>query len=74
MLIGEGEYNLNALKEVIVTDSYLGLDKNVRKCQNETIYEECLTRYHTNTIVKNCGCLPPTIFQVKIHVVKKVIS
>ena len=27
-LVGEGEYNINALKEFNVTDSYLGLDEN----------------------------------------------
>ena len=29
-LIGEGNYNLNVLKEIDVTDSYLGLDQEVR--------------------------------------------
>ena len=35
-LIGEGEYNLNVLKEIQVTDSFMGLDQNIRKCQNGT--------------------------------------
>ena len=29
MLIGEGDYNLNVLKEVEVTDSYLGLNQDI---------------------------------------------
>ena len=32
---GEGEYNLNVLKEIQVTDSYLELDQNTRGCQNK---------------------------------------
>ena len=66
MLIGEGQYNLHALKEVVVTESYLQLDRNIRRCQNDTIYEECLTNYYTDAMVKNCGCLPPSMSQVKI--------
>ena len=34
-LIGEGEYNINALTEIKVTDSYLGLDEDVRDCQSK---------------------------------------
>ena len=34
-MTGEGEYNLNVLKEIRVTESYLGLDKEFRGCQKE---------------------------------------
>ena len=34
-LIGEGEYNLDTLKEIEVTESYLGLDQYVRECQEK---------------------------------------
>ena len=57
-LIGEGEYNLNALKEVKATDSFLGLDQEVRGCQNEVSLHNCSTRKHINTLIKQCGCLP----------------
>ena len=42
-LIGEGEYNLNTLKDIVVTDSYLGLDMDVRNCQHEEPYVNCTT-------------------------------
>ena len=58
MLIGEGDYNLNVLKEVEVTDSYLGLDLDIRKCQNEEPFDNCTTRQYINTIIQECGCLP----------------
>ena len=56
--IGEGEYNLNDLKEIIVTDSYLGLDENVRGCQNGEPLNNCTTRLYMDTLLRDCGCLP----------------
>ena len=35
MLDGEGEYNLNDVKEIVVTDSYLALEKTIRGCQGK---------------------------------------
>ena len=43
-LIGEGEYNFNALKEIRVTKSYLGLDEDVRGCQDEEPLNNCTTK------------------------------
>ena len=57
-LIGEGNYNLNVLKEIDVTDSYLGLDQEVRGCQNEEPQDHCRTRVHRDTLLEQCGCLP----------------
>ena len=57
-LIGEGEYNLNVLKEVKATESYLGLDLSIRGCQNEEPHDNCTTRQYRNTILGQCGCLP----------------
>ena len=58
---GEGEYNLNDLKEIKVTDSYLGLDQSVRECQNEEALEKCTTRKYLNALQGECGCLPSNI-------------
>ena len=57
-LIGEGEYNLNALKEIEVTDSYLGLDQKDRGCQNEESQINCKSRLYINHLTDKCGCLP----------------
>ena len=57
-LIGEGEYNLNALTSIEVTDSYLGLDENVIKCQKEEPLQNCTTRRYRDTLLGQCGCLP----------------
>ena len=55
-LIGEGVYNLNTLKEIKVTDSFNGLDKDVRGCQNEEPFQNCTTRRYMDTIIEKCGC------------------
>ena len=62
-LIGEGEYIINVLKEIEVTDSYLGLDLDFRKCQNKEPYYNCTTRTYIDTILSECGCLP---FNIRI--------
>ena len=61
MFTGSGEYRLDAFAEIKVTDSYLGLDENVRECQNQESFYECTTRNYLDTCVKQCGCLPANI-------------
>ena len=58
VLFGEGGYNLAELREIRVTESYLGLDQDVRNCQNDEPYMNCTTRQYVDTILKDCGCLP----------------
>ena len=60
-LIGEGEYNLNVLKEIKATDSYLGLDQDVRKCQNDEPLFNCTTRKFIEDILTECTCLPSNL-------------
>ena len=43
-LIGEGEYNLNVLKEINVTESYLGLDQVIRYCDEKESLQDCKTK------------------------------
>ena len=57
-LSGEGEYNLNILKEVEVTESFNELDEKVRGCQNKETYDECTTRHNIEETRQKCGCLP----------------
>ena len=60
-LIGEGKYNLDAVKEITVTESYLGMDMDTRKCQNDEPIENCTTRQYMETVSHLCGCLPLSI-------------
>ena len=57
-LQGEGRYNLNDMKEIMVTDSYLDLDQTVRACQNKESLHSCSTRLHTAAFLAQCGCVP----------------
>ena len=56
-LTGDGEYNLNNLKVITVTDSFLGLDENNRGCQDKKAFN-CSTQKHIDTFLDKCGCLP----------------
>ena len=64
-LHGEGEYNLNVVKEVTVTESYLGLDKSVTECQMVEDFQECGTQHYITTLMRKCNCLP---FAVAVEV------
>ena len=61
MLVGEGEYNINNIKELKVTESFLGLDEEDRKCQNEDTLQDCTTKLYLDTIMGECGCVPLNI-------------
>ena len=58
-MIGEGEFNLNALKEIKVTESYFALDEDDRKCQeNNYPIQNCSTDHYVEAMINQCGCLP----------------
>ena len=58
-LSGEGKFNLNIVKEIKVTDSFLGLHQSVRGCQNETSQDDCTTKHYLDSMKQHCGCLLP---------------
>ena len=60
-LLGEGKYNLNALKQIETTDSYFGLSQEQRGCQDEESLDGCTTRQYVDTLLDQCGCLPLNI-------------
>ena len=68
-IFDEGEYNLNNLKEIAVTESFMELDRDSRKCQNIETYEDCKTKSHADYLRQNCGCLP-----LSLRLSEKVIS
>ena len=55
---GEGQYNLHSLKEIIVTDSFFGLKKDARNCQNIETFDDCITRKYIEKMKQECGCIP----------------
>ena len=75
MLIGEREYNLNALIEIEASDSYLSLDEDVRECHNEESVHNCTTRNYIDNMRKQCNCLPLNIrLSNKVRVFYDIVS
>ena len=46
------------MKEITVTDSFMGLNQEARKCQNIETFDECKTRIYVENMKQECGCLP----------------
>ena len=67
--MGEGEYNLNDLKETTTTHSFDGFDEEKKHCQHEESINDCTTRHYMEELLKDCGCLP-----FKIRSDEKVIK
>ena len=62
MVLNTGkEYNLNVVKEIKVTNDFLGLDEQIRKCRNEEPFKDCKTKNYNEIILEQCGCLPFSI-------------
>ena len=57
-LHGEGSYAITDVKEITVSDEFLGLDETIRKCQNIEPFENCTTRQYLDTVKKECKCVP----------------
>ena len=61
LLTEEGEYNFNVIKEIKVTQSYLGLDAEARSprgCQDEKSVPDCMTEQYLEDLLQECHCLP----------------
>ena len=54
---------MNVVKEIRVTDSFLGLEKDIRGCQTVDSFENCTTNAFVETSLEFCGCLPFNIRQ-----------
>ena len=54
----EGQYNLNNLKEITVKDSFMGLDRETKNCQDVEAYDKCKTKSYVENLRRECGCLP----------------
>ena len=58
-LTGEGQYNINALKEIEADDSFLTLNDDIRGCRiSEESHDDCTTRLYLDNMRQKCDCLP----------------
>ena len=46
------------MKEIAVTDSFKGLDRGTKDCQDVEAYDECKTKSYAENLRQECGCLP----------------
>ena len=58
ILHGEGSYNLNVVKDIKVTDSFMSLSQRAKQCQNKEAYLDCKTEEYLHALVDTCKCLP----------------
>ena len=58
VLRGAGKYDLNVLKGIKVTESYLGLPEKATGCQNTQKLQDCERKQYFDALHNECGCLP----------------
>ena len=59
----------------MVTEDFLGLDEDDRKCQYEEPLNNCTTRQYLDTMREKCGCLPFNInLFLKVHLSFKNVT
>ena len=57
-ILEEGQYNFLSLKEIVVTESFMGLNRETKNCQNVEAYDKCKTQSYIQDLRQECGCLP----------------
>ena len=68
-LTGEGQYNINALKEIKATDSFLTLDDEIRGCRSsEESHDDCTTRLYLDNMRQKCDCLPFSVASQEVRI------
>ena len=70
LLEREGNYEISAVKVIEVTNDYLGLDGEIRKCQNKESFENCTTRQYLSTVKSVCNCIPYELKRFVTQMVK----
>ena len=58
VLSGGGHYGLTDIKDVRVSQEFVGLGEAVTQCQTKEAGADCLTRKHQETVLATCGCFP----------------
>jgi hypothetical protein len=58
ILFGEGNYALTAVKEIDGTEEFLGLDEEIKRCQDRESFQECQAREYIKNGLEKCKCTP----------------
>ena len=67
------------VKEIITTDAYNSMDENIRGCQTESSYEDCVTQKYLKILKNKCKCLPFNLqnyssAENKVHCLKNKLN
>ena len=57
-LSGEGNYAITDVKEIDVTEAFLGMDEETKLCQSEETPEDCWMKNHFKEGIVKCKCTP----------------
>ena len=58
VLLGEGHYVLSSIKQITVTEEFVGLGEKVTRCQTEEYRVDCLSRRFRDSLLASCKCSP----------------
>ena len=74
LLHGEGNYALTSVKEIKVTDDFLGLDIQTKSCQIIETFEECTTRNYMKKVLEDCNCIPYNVWNATTDQVSNIVE
>ena len=57
-LVGEGHYALEDIKDIKVTEEFLGLGQDITKCQTREFRADCVSRRYLEQVLTSCHCAP----------------
>ena len=57
-VLGGATLAISDVKVMKVSEDYLGLNENVRKCQKREPFENCTTRQYLSKVESQCNCVP----------------
>ena len=49
---------MSAVKDIRVTEEFLGLDEDSKECRSGETFKECTTRQYLHTVDTKCKCVP----------------
>ena len=58
ILDGEGHYALTDIKDIRVTEDFVGLGEKITKCQTKEFRTDCVSRKHREQVLQSCKCSP----------------
>ena len=61
VLSGEGHFSLSGVKEVKVTEDFVGLGEEITRCQTVQSRADCLTGKYLARALNSCHCAPLNI-------------